>query len=177
MSMIYRDGHSQSLTLPVSTGLKRYSFVNWVPHGASLKTPHKPSKNMADECERLDAILFMADCSACFADGSLGGQLDDTLQGFRRFCKLPWLAGKDVILVLLNIDNFYQKLLECHSKRNDYPETPQDMIDRFLSINEDESRKIHVILVDNDSAKNLESLEGAVKHSLNKKKISALMDF
>lgn len=151
MSLIVRNGHSDSLRLPVSMSSRHYSFVRWVPHGASLKMPHEPSRNMADECENLDAVLFMADCNTYFADSSLENEWDNTLQRFRLFCKFPWLAEKDIILVFLNIDKFPIEPLDGHalrhSKQNNYAETATrgDIINRFCSLNEDDSREIYAI--------------------------------
>lgn len=135
---------------------------------------------MADECENLDAVLFMADCNTYFADSSLENEWDNTLQCFRRFCKLPWLAEKDIILVFLNIDKFPIEPLDGHvlrhSKPNDYAETATrgDIINRFCSLNEDDSREIYAICVENDTrAKNLDMFENAVQLILNKKTKSA----
>lgn len=73
---------------------------------------------MADECDDLDAILFMVDLAVYTTystDGSLVDEWDNTLQRFRHFCKLPWYAEKDIILVFLNFDKFSKNSSKLHS--------------------------------------------------------------
>ena len=170
---------TDSLTLPVQMSSRRYSFVRWTPTRASLRFPREtPSKNMADECEDLDALLFMADLTVdntYSADGSLVDEWADTLQRFRRFCTLPLLAEKDIIL-FLNTEKSSNKSSKLHSPSYKQEESHERSIDNFLesiALNADESRKIYVMVADNDeSDKNLAFLEAAVEVILSKKAIS-----
>lgn len=182
MSLIARDGRLNSpfysLTLPVAMGSKRYNFVRW-------SLPRLPSKaasrSLTDQCEDLDAVLFVVDLdtsNTCSADGSVVEEWDDILLHFRRTCKFPWLAKKDIILILLNV-----KKLSCRSPdvqpsgpahRDSHVRTADYIKNRFASLNEGKSREIHVIFAENEiHAKNLEIFQKIVKQILSKKSTAA----
>lgn len=139
------------------------------------------SRNMADECEALDAILFMADLATYgidSADGSLVDEWNDPLLRFRRICKLPWLAEKDIILFFLNFEEFSRKPPNAptpsHAHKDSHVTTADEITKMFVSSNEDESRKIHVFFIDdNVRAKNLEAFENTVERILSKRAMSA----
>lgn len=174
MSLVTRTLRSEVLKLPARMSSRMYNFVRWTPAGASVR------RNWADEFEDLKAILFMADLAICKShstDGALVDEFDSTLQRFHRVYKLPWLAKKDIILIFLNIDKFSQKSPNVRTASNKQEETlsktTDAIVNQFVSLNEVESRQIHVIIADKEeSAKNLECLEGAVERILSKKAIS-----
>lgn len=137
-----------------------------------MKTPPEASvKNMADECEDLNAVLFIVDLAVYntySTDGSLEQDGDDTLERFRRHCKLPWLAEKDIILVFLNLKKLSNKALNVHTPRHrnreNHMRKADDIVERFVSLNKGDYRQIYVIFADNDNrAKNLDCLENAMK--------------
>lgn len=151
--------------------------MRFPPETFSGMLPEASLRTMADECEDLDAIFFMADLATYKIhpnDGSFADEWDNNLQRFRRFCKLPWYTEKDVILLFLNIDKLSMKPLNVHASshkhENSHARTVDDIVKSFVSLNKDESREIHVIFADNDDkAKNLESLDGVMKLILSKK--------
>ena len=136
---------------------------------------------MADECEDLDAILFMADLATYgtnSADGSLVDEWNDTLLRFRHICKLPWLAEKDIILFFLNLEELSRKLpnvfAPSHTHKDSHVRTADEIIEMFASCNEDESREIYMFSADDDvRSKNLGAFESLVEQILRKRAISA----
>lgn len=107
MSLISRTLRSEILRLPVGRSSRNYNFISWKPPGTLLR-------NWADEFENLEAILFMADLAICnshSAHHALVDKFDKILQNFRRVCTFPWLAKKDIILVILNIEDQLNKPL------------------------------------------------------------------
>lgn len=136
---------------------------------------------MADECEKLDAVLVTVDLAnyrTYSADRSPVDEWEDTLQNFRRICKLPWLAEKEIVLIFLNLDKLSNKRpsvhVSSHTSRDRHPWTANGIVQTFSSLNEDESREIHVIFADNEvRAKNLECFERAMERILSKKATAA----
>ena len=182
MSLMARNRRLYSLTLPVGMGSQRYNLVRWTPRGVSLGIPSEASsRNMADECEDLHAILFVADLAiygVISADGSPVDEWNDTLLRFRHICKLPWLAEKDIILFFLNWEELSRKPpnmpAPSHTHKDYHLNTTDEIIKLFVSYNEDESRKIYVFFADdNVKAKNLEAFEKIVEQILSKRVISA----
>lgn len=161
---------------------RRYNFVTWNLPKASFRIPPDTSlRSWRQEFDGLDAIIFMADMAIYktrSADGAVVDEMDHTLQDFRRVCKFGWLAERDIILFFLNVGEYSAKSSKAHGPRHKYGDhgrsTADDIVKRFVSLNEDESREIHVIFADNDErAKNLECLDGAVGRILSKKAIAA----
>ena len=182
MSLIARTRNCDSLTLPVAMSPRRYNFLRLRPRGVSVRNfPQASSRNMADECEILDAVLVTVDLaiySTYSTDGSPVDEWEDTLQSFRRICKLPWLAEKEIVLIFLNLDKLSKKRLSVHvpshKNRDRHPWTANEIVQTFLSLDEDDSREIHVIFADNEvRAKNLECFERAMERILSKKATAA----
>ncbi|CAF9942098.1 hypothetical protein IMSHALPRED_003202 [Imshaugia aleurites] len=178
MSLVSRGRRFDVLTLPVSLSPRRYKFITWIPARDYLKIPRDaPLMNWPDELEGLDAMIIMVDLAVFTAHGAFLDEFD-TLQRFRRVCNSIWLAEKDVILVLLNIDKLSNKspIVSAHDYKEEesQAQVADTVVNRFLSLNQDESRKIHVIFADNDdSSKNLECFEGAVQQILERKTVAA----
>ena len=182
MSLLARTRNSESLTLPVAMSSRRYNFLRWSRRGTSLlDPPQAPVRNMAYECETLDAVLFTVDLAICITystDGSTVDEWEDTLQNFRRICKLPWLAEKEIVLIFLNLDEFSNKRLSVHvpdhKHRARHPWTANELVQTFFSLHEDDSREIHVIFADDKvRGKNLECFERAMEQILSKKATAA----
>ena len=178
MSLVSRGRRFDVLTLPVSLSPRRYEFITGIPARDYLKIPRNaPLMNWPDELEGLDAMIFMVDLAVLNAHGAFLDEFD-TLQRFRRVCNSIWLAEKDVILVLLNIDKLSNNspIVSAHDYKEEesQAQVADTVVNRFLSLNQDESRKIHVIFADNDdSSKNLECFEGAVQQILERKTVAA----
>ena len=176
MSLVARTRRFDSLDLPVKMSSQRYTFVGSSP-SLRIFPPESILNNWADEFEDLDAIFFIADLaiySTYSTNDSLWDDWNSTLHRFRRVCNFAWLAEKEIVLVLMNNDKLSNKRLNIHAsgskQEGNISKTIDDIIKRFVSLNDSPSRKIHVILADNDDrAKNLESLDGAVKQILSKK--------
>ena len=176
MSLTVRTDAFDSATLPVSTSSQTYTFRKWTPHKASSWIPSAdPPRDLGYECEQLDAIFFMVDLGICKSDLSnisITDEWEETLQRFVRICEHPWLVGKDVLLLFKNPEKFQPSAHAPNLK--DEPTragTVDAIIERFCSLNEDESREIY-ILPDN-KLRALEGLHQIMKSIMRKKEVSA----
>ena len=171
MSLISRDLRSNVLTLPAGTGPQKYKFVTWTPREASLS-------HWTNALEGLQAILFIADLELHndHLTYSLSLQdLDSTLERFRLVCEIHSFAQKDIILAFPNI-----KLLAGHLPISIYgciikeQTTLKDIVDGFVSINNNKSREVHVIFTkDGNRAGSLDYFEIAMQLILKKKKTNS----
>ena len=178
MSLTVRTEAFDSATLPVPMSSQTYTFIKWTPHKASLWIPPAdPPRDLAYECEQLDAIFFMVDLATYnsdLVDSSTMEGWDETVQRFVRICKQPWLVGKDVLVLFKNLEKLQ---LSAHAPSfKDEPTragTIHAIVDRFCSLNEDESREIYILLENKVRASNLEGLHQAMKSVMRKKELSA----
>ena len=155
-----------------------YTFVKWTPHKASLWIPPAdPSRDLGYECEQLDAISFMVDLAICntdLVDNSTGDGWEETLQRFGRICKQPWLVGKDILLLFKNLEKLQPRAHAPSFK--DEPTragTVDAIVDKFRSLNEDDSREIYILFDNKVGAGNLEGLHQVMKPIMRKKELSA----
>ena len=172
MSLIIRTEAFDSATLPVLMSSQTYTFIKWTPHKASLWIPPAdPPRDLGYECEQLDAIFFMVDL---LADKSTTEEWEETLQRFAHLCKQPWLVGKDILLLFKNLEQL-QPSAHAHSFKNEPARagTIDAIVDRFRSLNEDESREIYILFDKKERASNLRGLNQAMKPIMRKKKLSA----
>ena len=179
MSLIVRNNAFDSATLPVSMSSQRHTFIRWIPHKASLWIPPvDPPRDLVYECEQLDAVFFMVDLAICnpdLADNSALDGWEETVQRFARSCKQPWIVGKDIVLVFLNVEEL-QPSVPAPSFKGEtaHKEKSNAIVEKFCSLNEDESREIYIIFANNKRrASNLEGLDEVMKIVMRKKKISA----
>ena len=178
MSLIVRTEAHDSATLPVSMSSQAYTFIKWTPHKASLWIPPAdPPRDLGCECEQLDAIFFMVDfeiCNPALADKSTMDAWEETLQRFVRICKQPWLVGKDVLLLFKNLEKLQPSVQAPSSKdKSTRAGTIDAIVDRYRSLNEDESREIYILFDNKEGASNLEGLHQAMKSIMRKKELSA----
>ena len=130
--------------------------MEWSPPEFSNNLPPNDlTRVLQSEIENVDYVLFMVDIALIGTDPD---ELNDVLQCFRHV--IQGSAIKDIILVFQN-----------HS----LPHEPHDyrtiligyIVGRFSSLNEDKSREIHTIFVDDgDSAVNLACLQDIVQSGL-----------
>ena len=178
MSLLVRTEAFKSATLTFPMSSQTYTFVRWTPHKASLWIPPAdPPRDLAYECGQLDAIIFVIDLAICnsdLVDNSTMDTWEETLQRFVRVCKQPWLVGKDVLLLFKNLEKL-QPSTQAPSFKDDPTRagTVDAIIDRFRSLNEDESREIYILFDNKVRASNLEGLHQVMKPIMRKKELSA----
>lgn len=173
MSLIVRTDAFDSATLPVSMSSKTYTFIKWTPHKASLWIPPAdPPRDLGYECEQLDGIFFMVDLAICNPDLAENSTLDEwgeTLDRFARICKQPWLVGKDVLLVLKNLEKLQPSVHASSFKgESAHTGTVDAIVHRFCSLNEDESREIYILFDNKVRASSLDCLHQMMKPIMRK---------